>query len=93
VTFPGPKDGGGEPGPVAPVIGKLRKQRRLAQLEIRRRKRVLVPIGAAASGPIESATATKVVLQSDFVNIVGSSAGTEIEIVRDADGRMRFYLP
>lgn len=44
---------------------------------------------------IEQSYSTPVVLQSDFVNIVGTpSIGfDEVEITRDSDALMRFYAP
>ena len=88
----GPRDGGGDPQPTSAVVAKQRLQRKAAVLALRRRRRSLAPIGAAASGPIESSVATKVVIQTDFPNLVGSSSGVEVKIVRDADGKMRFYV-
>lgn len=40
-----------------------------------------------------SETTENVVLQKDFVNVVGSATGgyVEVQITRDADGRMRFW--
>ena len=45
----------------------------------------------AASGPLSQSTTPHVVVQTDFPNIVASPSGGEIEVTRDADGRMRFY--
>ena len=55
------------------------------------RKLVQVTVGA----PDSTSSAEKVTLQKDFLNIVGSApvGGVEIQIVRDADGGLRFYLP
>lgn len=40
---------------------------------------------------VSDAESSKVVLQKDFLNVVGSSAGTEVEVTMDADGGLRFY--
>jgi hypothetical protein len=41
--------------------------------------------------PIIQIETPKVLLRSDIPNIVGSSAGTEVEVTMDADGKLRFY--
>lgn len=59
-----------------------------------RRRRQMANEAARVAVPVVATSATeKHVLQADFVNTVSSPTGgyVEVEIVRDADGRMRFY--
>ncbi len=94
-TQVGKEPGGGEPGEQqrALVRAEVLRRAQFAQI-LRRKRRQLAPLGAQAAPPIiEAVDKSKVVLQSDFPNVVGSPTTglTEIEVTRDADGKMRFY--
>lgn len=83
--------------PGAVLQRRRTQQREVSQLYARRFMRApLVPQGAPGTGPIETAGFEKVVLQKDFLNIVGgvdsqSNGLVEVEVTRDTDGGMRFY--
>ena len=95
MTTQQPKDpGSGDPTPAFVALERQAQQRAfVAQTTLRRRRRVLVPLGTQASPPVvQQVDKSKVVLQYDFLNVVGSSSGVQVEITRDADGRMRFWF-
>lgn len=82
----------------AAVLQRRRKlQRDVAQLYARRFMRTpMVPQGAPGVGPVQTDNFEKVVLQKDFLNVVGgvdsqSNGLIEVEVTRDTDGGMRFY--
>lgn len=83
--------------PAALLQRRRTKQREVSQLYARRFMRTpLVPQGAAGAGPVETDGFEKVVLQKDFLNVVGgvdsqSNGLVEVEVTRDTDGGMRFY--
>lgn len=88
----------GARGPAAALLLRRRAQQRdVAAFYARRFQRVqLVPQGAPGRGPVLVDNFEKVVLQKDFLNVVGgvdsqSNGLAEIEVTRDADGGMRFY--
>jgi len=88
----------GARGPAAALLLRRRAQQRdVAAFYARRFQRVqLVPQGAPGTGPVLVDSLEKVVLQKDFLNVVGgvdsqSNGLAEIEVTRDADGGMRFY--
>lgn len=60
------------------------------------RRRPLAGIGASGTGALSSSTAEQVCLQKDFLNVIdeGDLSGdeTEVSVVRDADGGMRFWI-
>jgi len=43
--------------------------------------------------PIIQTETPLVVLAGDFANTVGSSTGSEVEVTRDSDGKLRLYAP
>jgi len=94
MTTQHPRDpGGGDPQPAMVLERQAQQRAFVAQTTLRRRRRVLVPLGTQASPPIvQQVDTSKVVLQYDFLNVVGSSSGVQVEVTRDADGRMRFWF-
>lgn len=72
-------------------------RRATAQFYARRFMRMpLVPQGTPGTGPVLTDNSEKVVLQKDFLNVVGgvdsqSNGLVEVEVTRDTDGGMRFY--
>lgn len=62
----------------------------------RSRKRIMRVFGRVTEGPIVATTANeRHVLQKDFLGVVGTSptdGAREVEVTRDADAGMRFYL-
>ena len=83
--------------PAALLQRRRTQQREVAQLYARRFMRTpLVPQGAPGVGPVQTDNFEKVVLQKDFLNVVGgvdsqSNGLIEVEVTRDVDGGMRFY--
>lgn len=83
--------------PAAVLQRRRTAQREVAQLYARRFMRTpLVPQGAPGIGPVQTDNFEKVVLQKDFLNVVGgvdsqSNGLIEVEVTRDTDGGMRFY--
>lgn len=80
-----------ERGTMLVAADRRRLRHDLARDIIRRRRGMLIAIGRDAQGPQATSTAEVIVLRKDFVNVVGSSTGTEVEIVVDSDGRIRLY--
>ena len=84
--------------PAAALLQRRRSQQREVAAFYARRflRNQLVPQGAPGTGPVLVDNFEKVVLQKDFLNVVGgvdsqSNGLAEIEVTRDADGGMRFY--
>ena len=83
--------------PAAVLQRRRTAQREVAQLYARRFMRTpLVPQGGPGVGPVQTDNFEKVVLQKDFLNVVGgvdsqSNGLIEVEVTRDTDGGMRFY--
>lgn len=91
------KPGSSGESPTQVLARRRTQQREVSQFYARRFMRApLVPQGAPGTGPIETAGFEKVVLQKDFLNVVGgvdsqSNGLVEVEVTRDTDGGMRFY--
>lgn len=91
------KPGSSGESPTQLLARRRTQQREVSQLYARRFMRTpLVPQGAAGAGPVETDGFEKVVLQKDFLNVVGgvdsqSNGLIEVEVTRDTDGGMRFY--
>ena len=83
--------------PAAVLQRRRTIQREVAQLYARRFMRTpLVPQGAPGVGPVQTDSFEKVVLQKDFLNVVGdhglqSPGALEVEITRDVDGGVRLW--
>lgn len=83
--------------PAALLQRRRTQQREVSQFYARRFMRTpLVPQGAPGTGPVETAGFEKVVLQKDFLNVVGdhglqSPGSLEVEITRDVDGGVRLW--
>jgi hypothetical protein len=91
------KPGSSGETPTQLLARRRTQQREVSQFYARRYMRMpLVPQGAAGVGPVETGGFEKVVLQKDFLNVVGgvdsqSNGLVEVEVTRDVDGGMRFY--
>ena len=75
---------------------RLAEQGAVARLYAQRKRLCLAAVGTQGTGAIQTDNFEKVVLQKDFLNVVGgvdsqSNGLAEIEVTRDADGGMRFY--
>lgn len=91
------KPGSSGESPMQLLARRRTQQREVSQFYARRFMRLpLVPQGAPGTGPAQVDTFEKVVLQKDFLNVVGgidsqSNGLIEVEVTRDTDGGMRFY--
>lgn len=92
MATPGPRDRGTESRVTASSRDLEFRARRAAQVAralANRRQAAALLVPPTVVGEQSNA----VLLRKDLLNVVSSSSGTEIEVVIDADGGIRFFLP